>query len=154
MADQPRGRSRLLHTLSMRLGEDVAVGIDYSPLDGAAGVVANWRLLRESDNGPAVIVGTSADRIGTDAGRAYYVTLSKEVVPNLGLYVGALYAELPDKIRVPAGVFYRLDDTWSTQLSFDGKNLHPMLNYNVGNHSLSFMMVGGKRPGLRWSFGL
>lgn len=154
VVDQPRDRSRLLHTVSVRTGEDVAVGVDYSPLNGSAGFVANWRLFRETDNAPAVIVGTSADRIGTTDGRAYYVTLSKELAPNLGVYVGALYAERPDEIRVPAGAYYRLDDSWSAQLSYDGKNLHPMATYAWDNHSLSLMMVGGKYPGLRWSMGL
>ncbi len=95
-----------------------------------------------------VIVGTSSDRIGTPDGRAYYVTVSKEVADGLGVYVGAMYGEFENKIRIPAGVSYRFDDRWSTLVAYDGVNAHPMVTYRWDRYNVTFLMVGSKYPGL------
>lgn len=100
-----------------------------------------------------MILGTSSDRIGTPNGRAYYVTVSKEVAPRLGVYVGAMYGEYEHKVRVPAGVSYRFDDHWSALFAYDGVNGHPMVTYANGRKSLTFLLVQGKHPGLSFGVG-
>ena len=112
------------------------------------GLLANWRLLKEGDKHPAIIVGTSSDRIGTPDGRAYYVTFSKEIADDLGVYVGGLYGEFEDKFRIPAGISYRFDDNWSALFAYDGVNGHPTVTYRKGRYNFTFLMVGSKRPGL------
>ena len=97
-------RAQWRNTLTYRVNDDLQVGVEYNPLGQDVGPLVNWRLLRETKNRPAVIIGTSSDRIGTPSGRAYYVTVSKEVADGLGIYVGAMYGEFEDKIRIPAGV--------------------------------------------------
>lgn len=116
-------------------------------------MLANWRILKETAHRPAVILGTSSDRIGTPTGRAYYVTVSKEVADGLGVYVGAMYSEYENKVRVPAGVSYRFDDRWSALFAYDGVNGHPMLTYSWGRKNLTFLLVQGKYPGLSFGIG-
>lgn len=117
------------------------------------GLLANWRVLRESKSTPAIMVGTSSDRIGTPRGRAYYMTVSKEVADDLGVYVGVMYGEHENKIRIPAGVSYRFDDKWSALFAYDGVNGHPMVTYSWDRYNLTFLMVGSKYPGLSFGVG-
>jgi len=146
-------RAKWRNTLVYRLNNDLQVGVEYNPLDQDLGLLANWRIVREGEHNPAVIVGTSSDRIGTPDGRAYYVTVSKEIADDLGVYVGAMYGEFEDKIRIPAGVSYRFDDRWSALLAYDGVNAHPMVTYGWDRYNVTFLMVGSKYPGLSLGVG-
>ena len=131
----------------------MSVGVEYNPLGQDIGLLANWRAVSETENRPAVVFGTSSDRIGTPSGRAYYVTVSKEVADDLGIYVGAMYGEFEGKIRIPAGVSYRFDERWSAMFAFDGVNGHPMVTYRRDRYNLTFLMVGSKHPGLSFGVG-
>lgn len=146
-------RAQWRNTLMYRVNDDVQVGLEYNPLGEDLGVLANWRLVRESEGTPAVIIGTSSDRIGTPSGRAYYVTVSKEVADGFGLYVGAMYSEFDDRILVPAGASYRFNDNWSFLFAYDGVNGHPMLTYAWDRYNLTFLVVGSKYPGLSFGVG-
>lgn len=146
-------RAQWRNTLTYRVNTDLQVGLEYNPLGEDLGPLVNWRVLRETKNRPAVILGTSSDRIGTPHGRAYYVTVSKEVADGLGIYVGAMYGEFEDKVRIPAGVSYRFDDRWSALFAYDGVNGHPMVTYSWQRQNLTFLMVGGKYPGLSYGIG-
>ncbi len=146
-------RAKWRNTLTYRVNPDIQVGLEYNPLDQDLGLLFNWRLVRETASSPAVIIGTSSDRIGTPDGRAYYVTVSKEVADGLGLYVGAMYGEFEDKVRIPAGMSYRFDHRWSALFAYDGVNGHPMVTYSWENKNITFMLVGGKHPGLSFGIG-
>lgn len=146
-------RAQWRNTLVYRATEDFQFGVEYNPLAQDVGPLVNWRLVRETDHLPAVIIGTSSDRIGTPSGRAYYVTFSKEVADGLGVYVGAMYGEYEQKVRIPAGVSYRFDDHWSTLFAFDGVNGHPMVTYSWDRYNATFLMVGSKYPGLSLGVG-
>lgn len=135
------------------MNPDLQLGVEYNPLGDDVGLLANWRILRESKSTPAVMVGTSSDRIGTPRGRAYYMTVSKEVADDLGVYVGVMYGEHENKIRIPAGVSYRFDDNWSALFAYDGVNGHPMVTYSWDRYNLTFLMVGSKYPGLSFGVG-
>ncbi len=146
-------RARWRNTLVYRFNDDFQAGVEYNPLGDDVGLVANWRLVRETASRPAVIIGTSSDRIGTPTGRAYYVTVSKEVAYGLGVYVGAMYGEYEDKVRIPAGVSYRFNDHWSALFAYDGVNGHPMMTYSWENYNATFLMVGSKYPGISFGIG-
>ena len=135
------------------MNPDLQLGVEYNPLGEDVGLLANWRVLRESKSTPAIMVGTSSDRIGTPRGRAYYMTVSKEVADDLGVYVGVMYGEHENKIRIPAGVSYRFDDKWSALFAYDGVNGHPMVTYSWDRYNLTFLMVGSKYPGLSFGVG-
>lgn len=146
-------RAQWRNTLTYRINSDLRVGVEYNPLGDDVGVLANWRVLRETESRPAVVLGTSSDRIGTPRGRAYYVTVSKEVADDFSLYVGAMYGEFEDKVRIPAGASYRFDDRWSALVAYDGVNAHPMVTYNWDRYNLTLLMVGSKYPGLSFGVG-
>lgn len=127
--------------------------MEYNPLGDDVGLLANWRVLTENKSRPAIILGTSSDRIGTPRGRAYYVTVSKEVVDDFGIYVGAMYGEHEEKIRIPFGASYRFDDNWSVLYAYDGVNSHPMVTYSWDRKNLTFLLVSGKYPGISFGIG-
>jgi hypothetical protein len=140
-----------------RVNADLQLGLEYNPFAGQVGPLANWRLLRETKTRPAVILGTSSDRIGTPDGQAYYATLSKDLRRSLKLpvapYVGVLYSGFEDKIVYPFGVNVRFNDHWSALLSHDGRAFHPMLTYAWERFSLTVIAVRQKNLGLTFSIG-
>lgn len=146
-------RAQWRNTLVYRFSDDFQAGVEYNPLGDDIGPVANWRIVRETKNTPAIIIGTSSDRIGTPSGRAYYVTFSKEVADGLGVYVGAMYGEYEQRVLIPAGVSYQFDDHWSALFAFDGVNAHPMVTYSWENYNATFLMVGSKYPGISLGVG-
>jgi hypothetical protein len=146
-------RAKWRNTLTYRIDNNLQVGVEYNPLGDDVGPLVNWRILTETKNRPAVILGTSSDRIGTPTGRAYYMTVSKEVADDLGVYVGVMYGEFEQNFTIPAGVSYRFDDKWSALFAFDGVNGHPMVTYQWDRCNLTFIMVGSKHPGLSFGVG-
>jgi hypothetical protein len=83
-------RPRWRFTASYRLHERAQLGVEYNPVAGEVNPLATLFLLTETDNRPALFLGTSSDRIGSPEGtQAYYLTASKmmPVVP-LGNWFG------------------------------------------------------------------
>ena len=123
------------------------------------GIVANWRAVRETRSRPALIFGTSSDRIGTPNGQSYFATMSKSLQPLLGVpispYVGLSYSEFEKRILVPWGVNASLGRHWSATLLHDGVRSHLAATYNWKQYSVTALAVGnpdGKRdPGVNFS---
>ena len=89
-------RAKLRFTLNYRITEDLQVGVEANPVGARRfGPLANWRVLRETERLPAIVLGTSSDRIGTSSGQAYFATASKNLEPLVNLpvspYVGLSY---------------------------------------------------------------
>ena len=146
-------RARFRNTLMYKVNADLQIGVEYNPLANDVGPLLNWRVVRETSDRPAVIVGTSSDRIGTPYGRAYYVTVSKEVADGVGLYVGASYSEFEHKVLIPAGMSFRFDERWGGLIVFDGVRFHPIVSYSWDRYSLSLILAGMRHPGLSLSVG-
>ena len=136
-----------------KVNADLQVGVEYNPLADDVGPLLNWRVLREAEGQPAIIVGTSSDRIGTPSGRAFYVTFSKEVSQGVGLYVGASYSQYERRILIPAGVSLRHDDHWSSLLVFDGVKFHPMVTYSWDQYSFTLLLAQLKDIGFNFTVG-
>lgn len=128
-------RARLRFTLNYRVTEALQVGIEVNPLDERVGPLANYRLLSETRLRPAILLGTSSDRIGTDSGQAYYATVSKSLEPWLGVpvspYVGASYNDREHDWLEVAGVNYLVYGRVSVTHLWDGKNLHHTVDYGL-----------------------
>ena len=131
------------------------MGIEYNPLSGDVSPLANLHLITETRNRPALIVGTSSDRIGTPSGQSYYFTVSKDLKPWTGLpvapYAGATYGTFENCTRAIGGVYVRFTGTISSLIIFDGARIHPTLTYQQEEHSISVILVGGKDPGISYS---
>lgn len=100
----------------------------------------------ESEEGPALMFGTSSDRIGTSHGRAVYGTLSKDLErwTNLPIapYAGVSYGTFDDELVGIGGLSIRWSDRWSTMNLWDGHNLHHLVETSIGErHSLGLILV-------------
>jgi len=148
-------RAQWRNTLVYRVNPDLQVGVEYNPLSPTANVgpLFNWRLLREQNGLPAVIIGTSSDRIGTPNGQAYFVTVSKTVAKGIGLYVGASYSGFEHRIIFPAGASFQFDDHWSSIMAFDGVHFHPTVSYNWDRYGVTLIYANTCYPGFNFSVG-
>lgn len=140
----PVDRARLRLTMTYQVNDDLRVGVEVNPKgDVDIGPLVNWRLVEESARRPALIVGTSSDRIGTTHGRAYYATLSKSLENETGLpiapYAGVSYGSFDDELDPIGGLSVRYSSRVSSSHLYDGENLHHLLGYDLD---------GGQRVGL------
>ena len=140
--DIPVDRAKLRLTATYAVLDGLSLGIEWNPLDEDVGPLANWRVVDETERRPALILGTSSDRIGTPSGRAYYATLSKDLTAWTGLavapYAGAAYGEFDERVEAIGGLHIRWIPRLSSTHLWDGVNLH---------HTLDWHFLGNLRAG-------
>ncbi|MDQ3804872.1 MAG: hypothetical protein M3416_13710 [Acidobacteriota bacterium] len=148
-------RARWRNTLTYRFHPRLTAGVEYNPLAGKVSPLANVVALTETHRRPAVILGTSSDRIGTPSGQSFYATASKNLKHATGLplapYVGLAYGTFEDRLRPIGGLNVLLDERWSSTIIFDGVRVHPLLNFTHGRHAFSLILERGRRPGASYS---
>jgi hypothetical protein len=148
-------RARWRNTLTYRFHPRLTAGVEYNPLAGKVSPLANFVALTETHKRPAIILGTSSDRIGTPSGQSFYATFSKNLKHATKLlvapYVGVAYGTYEDRLRVIGGLNFSYKDCWSFTVLFDGVRVHPLVNYARGRHVLSFIMERGRNPGASYS---
>ena len=148
-------RAKWRNTLTYRFHPRVTVGIEYNPLATKVSPLANVVAITETDVRPALILGTSSDRIGTPSGQSFYATFSKSLKGATGLpvapYVGVAYGTYEDRARIIGGLNITLSDRWSSTILFDGVRIHPLLNYTFGRHQLGVILERGRNPGISYS---
>ncbi len=121
-------------------------GIEVNPRDDDVGPLLNWRVLDETAELPAIVLGTSSDRIGTPSGRAVYATASKDLERWTGLpvapYAGITYSGFDHAFDPIGGLVVRFDGFSTTHL-YDGDNTHHLLSVGLGNGmSVGVLYVG------------
>ena len=133
----------------------LALGIEINPYADEIGPLVNLVAVTETRARPALMFGTSSDRIGTPDGRAYFGTLSKNLEPLTGLriapYAGLSYGTFDDELRVIGGVWAGLGKGFSTTFIWDGVDLHPTVDYSHGRHTFSALWVALERVGVAYS---
>jgi hypothetical protein len=131
------------------------VGIEYNPKAESVSPLANAILVRETRRRPAVIAGTSSDRIGTPSGQSFYLTVSKDLRREIQLpvapYVGVAYGTYEDRARPIAGLNVDFGRGLSSLVIYDGVRIHPTLSYSRGRHGLSLILAQGRHPGLSYN---
>jgi hypothetical protein len=131
------------------------VGIEWNPLAEKVSPLANWRALSETERRPAIIFGTSSDRIGTPSGQSFYVTASKDLSPWLRLplapYVGVAYGTYEDKTRAIGGLNIYFPASVSSLVIYDGVKVHPTFSWSRDRHTISFLLANGEDPGVSYS---
>ncbi len=160
--DIPVDRAEFRMTATYAVLPGAFIGVEYNPLDDDVGVLANWRIVDETKRRPMWMVGTSSDRIGTTSGRAYYTTLSKSFRPfktiSIAPYAGLSYGEFDDEWVGIGGIGVRWHRDFFSTTSYDGHNLHHMLDYTITqNYRVGFVLAeqDGKHYGgvsLGWTF--
>lgn len=148
-------RAKWRNTLTYRLHPRLTAGVEYNPLAGKVSPLANVVALTETRARPAVILGTSSDRIGTPSGQSFYATASKNLKHPTGLpvapYVGVAYGTHEDRFRVIGGLNIHIAERWSSTVLFDGVRVHPLVSYTRGRHQLGVVFERGRNPGLSYS---
>lgn len=124
--------------------------MEYNPRVGRASPLANLLAIREARNRPALVVGTSSDRIGTPSGQAFYATLSKNLKRETGLpispYGGVAYGTYEGEVRAIGGLNVGFSESVTSLLIFDGVHVHPTFNVSLKHHTISFLLIRGGTP--------
>lgn len=148
-------RAKWRNTLTYRFHPRFTAGVEYNPLAGKVSPLANIVALTETHRRPALILGTSSDRIGTPSGQSFYATFSKNLRHSTGLpiapYVGVAYGTFEDRARVIGGLNINLSERWSSTILFDGVRVHPTANYARGRHQFGVIFERGRNPGASYS---
>jgi hypothetical protein len=146
--DRATHRTILMHQLRPNL----KVGVEWNPRADEVGIVANWRALSESRSRPAVIFGTSSDRIGTPEGQSYYVTVSKslheETRMPIAPYVSASYSSYENRMLYPFGVNVAIGTNWSAMVMNDGVHTHLSATYAWKRFAVTVLAVERKDLGV------
>lgn len=148
-------RAAVRTTLTYKFHSRVQAGIEYNPRAGEFAPLANILILTETQRRPALMIGTSTDRIGTPSGQAFYATLSKNLKSATGLpiapYGGVAYGTYEHRVRPIGGLSISLPKNFSILATYNGVNVHPLLIFSHGRHALSLIMVKGRDPGMSYS---
>ena len=152
-------RASVRTTLTYRLHPRLTAGIEVNPrADNAGGKVSpllNWLVMPETERRPALILGTSSDRIGTPDGQSFYATFSKNLRRETGLpiapYAGVSYGTYEHRWLPLAGLNVYFTKKLSSLVIYDGVRVHPMLNYTQGRHNFSFLLAFANKPGFSYS---
>lgn len=124
-----------------QLRPDLKAGIEWNALADEIGFVANWRALSETERRPAIIFGTSSDRIGTPEGQSYYVTVSKSVHRRFAPYVSASWSTHDDRMLWPFGLNVALGERLSAMVINDGVHTHLSATYAFDRFAVTLLAV-------------
>jgi hypothetical protein len=148
-------RAKWRNTLTYQVTPRLSVGIEYNPLAGKVSPLANFVALTETEKRPAIILGTSSDRIGTPSGQSFYATASKNFERETGLpiapYVGVAYGTFENRLRVIGGLNVYFTNSFSSTILFDGVRVHPTFTYARGRHQFGVILERGRNPGFNYS---
>ena len=148
-------RATWRNTLTYRFHPRFTAGLEYNPLARKVSPIANLVAMTETHKRPALILGTSSDRIGTPLGQSFYATLSKSLKHHTGLplapYVGVAYGTFEDRARLIGGLNITISERWSSTILFDGVRIHPLVNYTVGRHQFGVILERGRNLGASYS---
>ncbi|HET8782023.1 MAG TPA: hypothetical protein VFM63_06375 [Pyrinomonadaceae bacterium] len=148
-------RATWRNTLTYRFHPRFTAGIEYNPLAGKVSPLANLVVVTETHQRPAVIVGTSSDRIGTPSGQSFYATVSKSLKHHTGLpispYAGVAYGTFEDRTRAIGGLNIAFSENWTSTILFDGVRVHPIMNYTFGRQQLGVIFERGRNPGFSYN---
>jgi len=148
-------RAKWRNTLTYQVNSRLSVGVEYNPLAGKVSPLANFVAVTETERRPALILGTSSDRIGTPSGQSFYATASKSFEKETGLpiapYVGVSYGTYEKRARLIGGLNVYFPKGFSSTILFDGVKVHPTFNYSYGRHQFGLILVEGKKAGVNYS---
>jgi hypothetical protein len=148
-------RAAVRTTITYKFHKRLTAGIEFNPRADEVAPIANLLVLTETEKRPALMLGTSSDRIGTPSGQSFYVTLSKNLRRETDLpiapYVGASFGTFDHRLRPIGGLTVFLNEKFSIVATYNGVNVHPLLNFTHKRHTLSLVMVKGRDPGMSYS---
>lgn len=149
-------RAKWRNTLTYRLHPRLSVGVEINPLAKDVSPLVNLLAVTETEKRPAIIIGTSSDRIGTPEGQSFYVTVSKNLKRETSLpvapYFGVAWSTYEDRLLAIGGLNINFTERLSSLIIFDGVKVHPTVSYALGTrHIVSFLLAEGKKAGVSYS---
>lgn len=140
--------------MSYRLTPRFQAGIEVNAAVGEADPIANWFASTETDRLPAVIFGTSSDRIGSPKGKqAYYVTFSKQIGEHpIAPYFSINYSTTDRGWNVPFGASILVGKQLTLMPMYDGHAAHTMLTWSGGRESVSLIAAWNRRFGIAFGY--
>ncbi|HYC89737.1 MAG TPA: hypothetical protein VEO54_11040 [Thermoanaerobaculia bacterium] len=145
MIDRATHRTIVMH----RITPSLKAGVEWNARAGEVGIVANWVALTETHTRPALMFGTSSDRIGTPAGQSYYATVSKSLHPlPVAPYVGVSYSGHADAFVFPFGVNVALPRGFSAMVMNDGVHTHLAATYAHRRFTVTLLAVERRHAGI------
>lgn len=148
-------RASVRTTLTYRFHPRLTAGFEYNPRVGEFAPIANFLVLTETARRPAVMIGTSTDRIGTPEGQSFYALFSKNLRRETGLpiapYIGAAYGTYEHRWLPVGGLNVFFTRNFSVLATYNGVNSHGLLNYTFNRHAFSLVMVRWHQPGMSYS---
>lgn len=143
MIDRATHRTIAMH----RFTPELKAGIEWNASAEEIGIVANWLALHETETRPALMFGTSSDRIGTPSGQSYYATFSKSF-SRVAPYGGVSWSEYEERFLFPFGVNVAIAEGWSAMLINDGVHTHLSATYSRRGLSLTLLAVEREKFGV------
>lgn len=148
-------RAAVRTTLTYQVHPRLQLGVEYNPRAGEVAPLMNFLILTETRRRPALMFGTSTDRIGTPSGQAFFMTVSKNLKEATGLpiapYAGAAFGTYDHRVRPIGGLTVFLGKGFALIATYNGVQVHPLLNFTKDRHALSLIMVKGRNPGMSYS---
>jgi hypothetical protein len=148
-------RASVRTTLTYKFHPRLTAGVEYNPRVGEVAPIANFLAVTETRRRPALMFGTSSDRIGTPSGQSFYGIFSKNLKRETGLpiapYAGLAYGTYEDRLRPVGGLNIYFHEKFSAFITYNGVHVHPILNFTYKRHVLSLVMVRGRDPGMSYS---
>ena len=148
-------RPRWRVTANYRVLPTLQLGIEFNPVVSEVAPLATWFLLTETEQRPAVFLGTSSDRIGSPEGtQAYYMTVAK-YLPALHVspYASLNFSEWDDGWNVPFGANVEMGRGVSVQPMYDGHRAHLLGTYATNRFSATLIWAWLERAGAAVSMG-
>jgi hypothetical protein len=136
-------RPRWRLTGSYRIHRIAQIGVEYNPVASEVVPIATVFILAETEQRPALFVGTSSDRIGSPEGtQSYYLTASK-LAPKIpvSVYASLNYSEWDEGINFPFGGEWYIHGGFSVRGMYDGQQPHAMVNWFGDRFGVSLMAV-------------
>jgi len=148
-------RASVRATLTYKFHPRLTAGVEYNPRAKEVAPIANLLVLKETKRQPALMLGTSSDRIGTPSGQSFYAIVSKSLKRQTGLpiapYAGAAYGTYEKRLRPVGGININFNESFSALITYNGVHVHPIFNYSHKRHVFSLIMVRGRDPGMSYS---
>jgi len=134
-----------------RVTPNLKAGVEWNVKANELGVVANWRAIDETARRPALMFGTSSDRIGTPSGQSYYATISKSL-GRIAPYAGASYSGYERRVIFPWGVNVHVAGPVSAMVINDGVHTHLSATYTHAKASVTLLLVEREKVGVTVGF--
>lgn len=138
-----------------RFTSRLSAGVEYDPRLRHTGFMASWIALPETMRRPAVVFGTTSDRIGLPHGHSFHVTASKNLQRETRLpvapYAGLAYGTYGDRLRPIGGLNIAFTRRLSSIVMYDGVHPHPIVNFSLGRNIISLILVQGRKPGIAYN---